>query len=299
MSMAGRAGIGHAGANREGARKSLGRFSGSPEFQRLITGGGPVHLARIALEIAQDAYPELDLDFYLQRIAELTERVRARCAPGAKVRDVLGQINWVLFVEEELRGNREDYYDPRNSYLNEVLDRRLGIPISLSVLYWAVAEPLGLLVAGVNLPAHFMLRVHDGERFWLVDPFHGGDVLDRSSCERRLAGILHHPVALLDSTLAACSIPVLVTRMLRNLKAIYVGREDVLSALPVQRRLAALNQQDADELRDLAMFCIQADRPGEALDPLQAYLDTVPPFAQAPQIRALYDVVRSRLAQWN
>ncbi|HZW32629.1 MAG TPA: transglutaminase family protein, partial [Isosphaeraceae bacterium] len=119
-------------------------FADSPEFQRLVTGAKPVHLARIALEIAQDAYPDLDLDAYLHRIGELTERVRTRCAPTAKVRDVLGQINWVLFVEEEMRGNREDYYDPRNSYLNEVLDRRLGIPISLSVLYWAVAEPLGL-----------------------------------------------------------------------------------------------------------------------------------------------------------
>src|SRR5262249_51839855 len=73
-------------------------FADSPEFHRLITGGGPVHLARIALEIAQDAYPDLDVDSYLHRIGALTERVRARCAPGAKVRDVLGQINWVLFV---------------------------------------------------------------------------------------------------------------------------------------------------------------------------------------------------------
>jgi regulator of sirC expression with transglutaminase-like and TPR domain len=274
-------------------------FAGSPEFQRLINGGGPVHLARIALEIAQDVDPELDLDCYLHRIGRLTERVRARCAPDARVRDVLGQINWVLFVEEELRGNREDYYDPRNSFLNEVLDRRLGIPISLSVLYWAVAEPLGLSVAGVNLPAHFILRVQDGERLWLVDPFHEGDVMDRAACQRRFSEILRQPVTLTDSMLAACSIEVIVTRMLRNLKAIYAGLEDVPRALPVQRRLAALNRQDADELRDLALLCIQADRPGEAIDPLKAYLDSVPPETQAPQIRALFDLVRSRLAQWN
>ena len=274
-------------------------FADSPEFQRLVTGERPLHLARIALEIAQDAYPDLDIDSHLRRIRELADRVRARCPAGRRVRDILGQINWVLFVEEELRGNQEDYYDPRNSYLNEVLDRRLGIPISLSVLYLAVAEPLGLAMAGVNLPAHFMLRVDEGETLWLVDPFHAGDVMDRAACERRLSEILRQPVTLTDSTLAACSIAVIVTRMLSNLKAIYLRLEDVPSALPVQRRLAALNPQDAGELRDLAMLCLQADRPGEAIDPLQAYLDTAPPDAQAQQIRALLEVVRRRLAQWN
>ena len=274
-------------------------FADSPEFQRLVAGESPVHLARIALEIAQDAYPDLDIESHLHWIGELAQRVRARCPSGAPVRDVLGQINWVLFVEEELRGNQEDYYDPRNSYLNEVLDRRLGIPISLSVLYWAVAEPLGLSVAGVNVPAHFMLRVDDGERPWFVDAFHAGAVMDRAACQRRLSEILQQPVTLTDSLLAACSIEVIVTRMLRNLKAIYLGAEDVPSALPVQHRLVALNRQDPGELRDLAMLWIQADRPGAAIDPLEAYLDTAPPDAQAQQIRDLLDVVRRRLAQWN
>ncbi len=187
-------------------------FADSPEFQRLVTGAKPVHLARIALEIAQDAYPDLDLDAYLHRIGELTERVRTRCAPTAKVRDVLGQINWVLFVEEEMRGNREDYYDPRNSYLNEVLDRRLGIPISLSVLYWAVAEPLGLSMGGVNLPAHFMLRVNDREQPWFVDAFHAGALMNPEDCQRRLSEILHQAVTLTDAILAPCSIELIVTR---------------------------------------------------------------------------------------
>ncbi len=155
----------------------LPRFSDSPEFRRLLAGDGPVHLARVALEIARDAYPGLEIESYLARIHELAERVRNRCWSGARVREILGQINWVLYVEEEMRGNEEDYYNPRNSYLNEVLDRRLGIPISLSVLYQAVAEPLGLLMTGLNLPAHFMLRVDDGERTWFVNPFEGGGVM--------------------------------------------------------------------------------------------------------------------------
>jgi regulator of sirC expression with transglutaminase-like and TPR domain len=258
-----------------------------------------VHLARIALEIARDADPDLDIESYLKRIEGLAERIRPRCPPRAKVRDILGQINWVLYVEEELRGNQEDYYDPRNSFLNEVLDRRLGIPISLSVLYWTVAEQLGLSMAGVNLPAHFMLRVDEGERTWFVDPFHSGAVMSRQQCEKRLSEVLQEPVALTDSLVAACSIAVVVTRMLRNLKSIYLRTQDGPSALFVQRRLTALNPLDPGELRDLGVLCVQADHPGEAIDPLQAYLATAPSPEQAQEIRALLEAARRRVAQLN
>jgi regulator of sirC expression with transglutaminase-like and TPR domain len=274
-------------------------FADSPEFRRLILGETPVQLARIALEIARDAYPELDVESYLRRIEELTNRVRPRCAPGASVRDVLGQINWVLYVEEEFAGNQADYYDPRNSFLNEVLDRRLGIPISLSILYWTVAEQLGLSVGGVNLPAHFMLRVDEGRRIWFVDPFHSGVVMNEEKCEQRLAEILQMPVVLTDTMTAACSIEVVVTRMLRNLKTIYLRSQDLPSLLPIQRRLTALNRHDPDELRDLGMLCVQAERLGEAIDPLEAYLATSPPAVQAEEIRAVLQDVRRRLAQWN
>jgi regulator of sirC expression with transglutaminase-like and TPR domain len=285
--------------DREDPRVRPQPFADSPEFRRLAAGESPVSLARIALEIAVDAYPELDIEAYLARIGELTERIRPRCPRSASVRDILGQINWVLFVEEELRGNHEDYYDPRNSYLNDVLDRRLGIPISLSVLYWAVAEPLGLSVAGANLPAHFMLRVEDRERTWFVDPFHSGAVLSREMCRRRLSEILQQPVDLDDAMAAPCPVATVVTRMLRNLKAIYLREEDLPSALPVQRRLAALNPLDADEVRDLGVLCLRAERPGEAIDPLQAYLAGSPPGARAPEIAALLDTARRRLAEWN
>ncbi len=196
----------------------LPRFAHSPEFQRLLSGEGPVHLARVALEIARDAYPDLDIDLYLNRIQALADRVPPRCPPGGKVRDILGQINWVLFVEEELRGNAADYYDPRNSYLNEVLDRWLGIPITLSVLYQAVAEHLGLTMAGMNLPAHFMLRVDDGEQTWFVDPFDEGTMLNRVACERKLSELLQQPVILNEAMTAPCPLAVVVTRMLPELE---------------------------------------------------------------------------------
>jgi regulator of sirC expression with transglutaminase-like and TPR domain len=274
-------------------------FPDSPELERLIAGDRNVQLARIALEIARDAYPELDVEVYLRRIQELVERIRVRCRPRAKPRDILGQINWVLFVEEEFRANHEDYYDHRNSYLNEVLDRRLGIPISLSVLYWAVAEQLGLSMAGANLPVHFMLRLDDGDRTWFVDPFHAGAVYTRDDCQRKLAEIAGRPVVLTESSVAPCSTQVVVTRMLRNLKAIYGNSKDLASLLPVQRRLTALNPHESAEQRDLAILCAQTDRLGEAIDPLEAYLDADPPAEEARELRALLESIRRQLARWN
>jgi len=275
------------------------QFANSPEFERLLGGESEVCLARVALEIARDAYPELNIDNYLERIARLVGRVRDRCRPEAKIHQVISQINWVLFIEEEIHGNQADYYDPRNSYLNEVLDRRVGIPISLSVLYWTIAEQLGLAMGGVNLPLHFMLRIEDGGRTWFVDPFHAGAVYDRKSCERLLSKLAKQPVALEDSKTAPCSIPVVVSRILRNLKSIYWDAQDVASVLPIQRRLAALNPDEPNEQRDLGLLCSQLGRMGEAIDPLQAYLDGAPSAPDSEEIQALLKALRHQIARWN
>ncbi len=275
------------------------RFANSPEFERLLEGKSEVCLARIALEIARDAYPELNVDDYLDRIAKLVDRVRDRCRPGAKIHHVISQINWVLFVEEEIHGNQADYYDPRNSYLNEVLDRRLGIPISLSVLYWEIALQLGLAMGGVNLPLHFMLRVEDAGRTWFVDPYHAGAVYDRKSCERLLSKLAKEPVTLNATTTAPCSIPIVVSRILRNLKSIYWDGRDVASVLPIQRRLAALNTDEPNELRDLGLLCSQLGHLGEAIDPLQAYLDRLPEARDAEEIGAVLEALRHQVARWN
>jgi regulator of sirC expression with transglutaminase-like and TPR domain len=265
----------------------------------LIRGEANVQLARIALEIARDAYPELEIDAYLLRLRLLAERTRARCRPHATLRDVIRQINRVLFEEEGLRGNHEDYYDPRNSYLNEVLDRRLGIPISLAVLYWTVAGELGLSMAGVSLPLHFMLRIEEEGQTRFVDPYHAGAMYDRAACEQKLAEIAHRPVVLTDSETAPCSVEAVVTRMLRNLKAIYANAGKLMALLPVQRRLAAVSRQEAIELRDLGLLCTQTDHLGEAIDALQAYLDSAPRADDVQDISSLLATVRRQVARWN
>jgi regulator of sirC expression with transglutaminase-like and TPR domain len=274
-------------------------FPESTAFGRLIRGRGPVDAIDVALEIAADAYPDLDAGAYRARIDALADRVRDRCGDPARPRQVIGQINWVLFIEEEFRGNVEDYQDPRNSYLNEVLDRKLGIPISLSVLYATLAERVGLRLSGVNLPLHFLLRIEDSDPARFVDPFHAGEILDREGCERRIAQIAGRSVALGPQHLAPCSTATITARMLRNLKAIYLQRVEPIAALPVIRRLAALDRDDLPEQRDWGMACLRADRPGEALDPLQRYLAEAPQADDVDAVRILLRAARRDVALRN
>ena len=269
----------------------------SPEFERVLAGDPEPDLARVALEIAGDFHPGLDVEAHLARIEDLAARVRARRREGAPARKVLGQINWVLYVEEGFCGNTEDYFDPRNSFLNEVLDRKTGIPISLGVLYRAIAARVGVTLGSVNSPAHFMLRLDDGETTF-VDPFHAGELLDRDACQQRIAELTGRPGPLPEGRLAACPAATVVARMLRNLKAIYVGQEDFASAYVVQRRLAAV-ATDPLERRDLGMLCLQLDRPGEAIDPLADYLKSRPKADDVETIQALLSGARSIVAQWN
>lgn len=273
-------------------------FEASPEFRRLLAGDDHADLTRLALELAGDAYPGLDARHYLARIEALAGRIRDRCPDGLRARQILGQINWVLFVEEEYTGNSDDYYDPRNSYLNEVIDRKTGIPISLSVLYLALADRLGLAMAGVNLPAHFILRLRDSPTF--VDPFHGGKLLDREGCARRVAEVTGQDVdELADAVLAPCSTRVIVARMLRNLKATYLQRQDFHEALPVLRRLVALERDDPAERRDLGIVCMHTDRPGEAIDHLETYLDEAPKAEDAETVRAILQTAWREQARRN
>ena len=274
-------------------------FSDSPEFQRLVSGDEAVDLVRINLEIARDADPEIDPQPSLAAIDAIADRVRPRCPARASATQVIGQINWALFVEDEYRGNVDDYFDPRNSYLHEVIQRRLGIPISLAILYAAIAGRLGLQLDGVNTPLHFLLRVTDEEPALFVDPFHEGALLDRTGCEQLLGELSGQPVRLSFEHFTPCRLTTVVARMLRNLKRIYLERREFDQVLPVVRRLAALNPHDLAEQRDWGLAAIQLNRPGEAISPLARYLAEIPSGTDRDQIRELLDRARREVATWN
>src|SRR5262249_22748986 len=180
----------------------------------------PLDVADLALRLAADEYPELDVDAYLSELAGMAHEAKRylRGGPEARVRGLCRY----LFHDCGFRGNVQDYYDPRNSYLNEVLDRRTGLPISLSLVAVAVGTRAGLDVAGVGLPGHFVARaVADGEEV-LFDPFHGGRLLTRDQCELLVEQVTGEPFEANAESLRRVAAGPFVLRMLTNLKGSYL-----------------------------------------------------------------------------
>jgi regulator of sirC expression with transglutaminase-like and TPR domain len=177
------------------------------------------------------------------------DALAARSAPAVHVAgspDDAGRVlARTLFGELGFRGNTDDYYDPRNSFLAEVLDRKVGIPITLSVLYLEVARRLGLGAAGVGFPGHFLVRVDGGRAPLILDPFGGGRAQDRPALEALLARASGPDAHLDDTMLAATPKRTILVRMLNNLAGIYGRDGDSFRSLEVFDRMAALDPSDA------------------------------------------------------
>ena len=172
----------------------------------------------------------------------LGHRAAERVTRDMPVDAAASAVSRLLFEEVGLRGNAEDYYDPRNSFLNDVLDRQIGIPISLSVVYLAVAGQVGLDAAGVGLPGHFVVRVERGGRQQLLDPFHGGRLLDQAGCEALVARMRPGGGPLDPRWLAPVTTRQILVRMLTNLKAVYTALGDWGRALAASERILLLSR---------------------------------------------------------
>ncbi len=209
----------------------------------LAAGCDEIDLAQMALLIAAAEYPDLDVKEELRALDSLA--AGASRSLGQE-RDPLARANALseyLFDEVGFRGNREDYYDPRNSFLNEVLSRRLGIPITLSLVYIEVGKRLGVPLVGVGMPGHFLVRISSGQEDLVIDPFHRGILLSEQECAQRLQEIAGAAVPWDRSYLAPVSNRELIERILLNLRAIYVGRQDQPRALRAAEWLLTLQSQ--------------------------------------------------------
>jgi regulator of sirC expression with transglutaminase-like and TPR domain len=201
-----------------------------------------IDLAAAALLIAEPEYPGLDVAHYLAMIDAMADVVRRR---GARTPDaMLAEVTHYLFEELGFRGNDDDYYDPKNSFLNEVLDRRVGIPITLSLVLIEVGRRLGLELHGVSFPGHFLVRYvsSDGDR--VLDPYHGGVALDQDEIEDRLRQALGQGAVLLPEHLQISTRKQVLTRMLNNLRGIYQRKGDAERELAALEKLAVLNPKD-------------------------------------------------------
>src|SRR5213080_5101258 len=191
------------------------------DIAALVAAGERTNLARAALAIARIAYPDLDPAPYLRQLDGLAAAVRPRLHPGGSPEAAAAELAGYLFGECGFRGNQEEYYDPRNSYLNDVLERRTGIPITLAVVLIETGARLGLSITGVGFPGHFLVRVEGDAGSVVLDPFFGGRVLDVGELLARYRAFLgprgDGVTSLPSDVLAATDAPAILARMLRNL----------------------------------------------------------------------------------
>ena len=251
----------------------------------------PTDLARAALEIARIGQPDLDPEPSLRRLDALAAGLAPRLPPDPPPDDAARLLAHYLFDECGYRGNRDDYYDPRNSFLNEVLVRRAGIPISLSVLAIEVARRLHIPLEGVGFPGHFLIRVVGPRGLLLLDPFHGGTPVSHDELLGRLRNLADTsrgpqftevPPRFLEPTGAAG----ILGRMLRNLLRIYLERHEPERALSAVDLLLVLTPRSAEDLRTRAQLYETLECFAAAAADLRSYLELAPRADDAAEVRA-------------
>lgn len=269
------------------------------EFAALTEGpDARLDLARAALAIARWQYPGLDVDAYLERLDGLArgvDGVRRSADPVGR----LHRLREYLFVEQGFGGNREDYYDPRNSFLNDVLDRRRGIPISLCLVLMEVGKRLGLALEGIGLPGHFIAGARLGDSQILLDPFNAGALLTPETCEKLVGRALGRKVALKAENFAAVTRRQFLARMLVNLKGIYWQREAWDRVVGVIDRLLVLDPKAAGEWRDRGLAWSNMGEVRRGLADWERYLTEFPSAADHEAVKGQLRKARQKIAWLN
>jgi regulator of sirC expression with transglutaminase-like and TPR domain len=245
-------------------------------------------LAEAALTIAQQEYPHLNIASYMKRLDELADAVRARVMPDATPEHIVATMNHYFFKEQGFTGNNEDYYDPRNSFLNEVLDRKLGIPITLSIVYMEVGRRLDLPLEGIAFPGHFLVKLPLKQGNVILDPYLDGISLSEGDLRERLKQVYGeaHMEMSLDRLLDSANKKEILARILRNLKTIYLRTDEFDKALSVVERILSIAPHSAEDLRDRGLIYQRLECVHAALEDLRNYFDLAPDASDAVDIRA-------------
>ncbi len=247
------------------------------------------NLAEAALLIAAESYDNLDVASYLRQLDDLADAARAKLGTATGIQRILGLIDF-LGRERGFSGNRDDYYDLRNSYLNEVLDRRVGIPITLTLVYVEVGRRVGVELEGVSFPGHF-LAVHNGRERTIVDPFFAA-VLDEAACAERLHAVLGPDATFDEELLDAASPAQILVRVLSNLKLIHLRNKHFEQALSCSERILIVQPDLTTELRDRAALYLQLECFDAARADLERFLEVAPDHESADLVHA--ELVRLR-----
>lgn len=266
-----------------------------------------IDLARCCLLIAEDAYPGLDVEHYLAELERLALRLRAGLPQTAGAEERVMALNQFLFDELGYRGNVDEYYDPRNSYLNEVMERKIGIPITLAILYMELGRRIGLPLEGVSFPGHFLVRLRLRGGMLVLDPFGGGAPQSESELYERLKRVIPEgsaggvPVGELplDQFLEPATHRQILARVLRNLKGIYRDTDKPERLLEVLNRILVLNPQARAELRDRGLLYQRMEAYRAAFRDLSEYLEREPDAPEFEEIRARVMDLRTLCGRLN
>jgi regulator of sirC expression with transglutaminase-like and TPR domain len=272
------------------------------QFRQLVAQpAGAIDLGRGALLIARNAYPDLDVEAQLARIDALAEPLRGRLQPTDALPARIVALNRYLFEELRFGPNRDDYYDPRNSFLNDVLERRVGIPITLSVLYMEVGRRVGIPLQGVSFPGHFLVKCPMEQGLVVIDAYSAGASLTLEDLQQRLREVQGAEVspAIVAGLLGTAQPREIFARMLRNLKQIYAAKEDWLRALPLMHWLVLLAPARADEVRDRGQAYLKLECFRAALADFEQYLQLAPDAPDVDAVRSHVVELRRGVARLN
>ena len=259
-----------------------------------------IDLLRAALTFARIESPQLDIEHYVHRVEELAQRVAAIIQDADDPADCIAALNRVLFQEEMFLGNAVNYYDPRNSFINDVMDRRLGIPITLSLLYMEVGRRAGFPLFGVGMPGHFLVKHYDvsGHTF-LIDAFERGAVVTEEDCRRKVNNIYAGQITLQPHFLLTVTRRQMLTRMLNNLRTIYLSQRDFRRAVQVVDLILVIYPRSPEDVKQRAALRYNLGDNSGALADFEEYVKMAPDASDAEEVRQSALALRRQIAMMN
>jgi regulator of sirC expression with transglutaminase-like and TPR domain len=265
------------------------------EFSQLASlADDRIDLAHGALLIAKAAYPDLNESIYLERLDRMASRVKLDMTANTESEDIITELNYILFEQEKFRGNRENYYDPDNSFLNRVIDRKTGIPITLSLIYIEVAGRLGLDVRGIGLPGHFITALYHAAGKIYIDPFNRGEIRTVDDCLEIVRANKGKTVTSDLHWLQPIGRKELLARMLRNLKLIYARQDNDVMLFKTIHWILTLQPEAPAELSARAMLYEAMGNPKQAVKDWQRYIANIGDHESATKICARIDYLKKQ-----
>ena len=261
-------------------------------YQEIQQPDESINLAKAALYIAQEEYPELDPEEYLNALDTMATELETRLPSSRYPLRMIQSINQYLYEDLGFTGNKIDYYDPSNSFLNDVIERKTGIPITLALVYMEVSKRVNFPMVGIGMPGHFLIRPDIADIEIFVDAFNGGEVMFTQDCQERLSQIYQQSVTLQPQFLAVVSNKQFLARILTNLKYIYLQKQDLEKTLSVVERILLLFPDISLEVRDRGLLSYQIGYFNQAVEDLQTYLFKVPNAEDAHVIRQILSKLR-------